>query len=110
MIDDVLDVDGDATRMGKRVGTDLLDGNPSLPIVRGLALPEVHRAFTADACTPELASSALTRLRSQGIPERIREEAVAYARQALGVIRTLPASEFRDSLSRLVGELVERQL
>ncbi|TFH28216.1 MAG: polyprenyl synthetase family protein, partial [Myxococcales bacterium] len=48
MIDDVLDIEGDSAKTGKRVGTDLLDGNPSLPIVWGLDLPAVRRAFVSE--------------------------------------------------------------
>ncbi len=110
MIDDVLDVEGDPEKTGKRVGTDLLDGNPSLPVVWGLDLPAVRRAFAADGCTPEQVGEALRALRSGGVLERVRELAVEHARSANEIVRTLPASAYRDALERLVRDLVQREI
>jgi geranylgeranyl pyrophosphate synthase len=96
--------------MGKRVGTDLLDGNPSLPIVWGLDLPAVRRAFKSEGCTEELASDAISALLEAGIPARVREAAVAHAVSANEILNTIPDSPYRDKLSALVGDLVDRQV
>ena len=110
MIDDLLDVEGDVGKTGKRVGTDLLDGNPSLPVVWGLDLPAVHRAFETDPCPPELLEEALAALQASSIPDRVRERAVGHARRALEHVRALEPSSYRDALADLVSDLVSRQL
>ncbi|HYB97782.1 MAG TPA: polyprenyl synthetase family protein [Candidatus Limnocylindrales bacterium] len=110
MIDDVLDIEGDPRKTGKRVGTDLLDGNPSLPVVWGLALPAVRRAFLEEGCGADVVEQALSELRSAAIGARVRERAVEHARVAAALVDELPASAFRDAVRQLVSELVDRQL
>jgi len=110
MIDDVLDIEGDPRKTGKRVGTDLVDGNPSLPVVWGLALPAVRRAFLEEDCEKTAIAEALAALKESGVADRVREGAVAHALEAAAIIDRLPASEFRDSVRELVCDLVDRQL
>jgi octaprenyl-diphosphate synthase len=110
MIDDVLDIEGDQQTIGKRVGTDLYDGNPSLPIIWGLDLPAVLRAFTTEPCPPELAAEAIAELRASDVPAQVRERAVVHAVRAAELVRSLPPSTYRDALSELVSELVDRRL
>lgn len=110
MIDDVLDIEGDPAKTGKRVGTDLLDGNPSLPVVWGLGLPAVRAAFEADPCRPEMARAALEELEAHGMAAKVRDAAVSHARNAHDLLRSLPESPYRDALAGLVGELVDREL
>jgi octaprenyl-diphosphate synthase len=110
MIDDVLDVEGEAGKIGKRIGTDLFDGNPSLPIVWGLDLPAVSRAFVTESCTPEMVAEAIVELRSSAVLGLVRERAVTHAKRATELVRALPRSSFRDALDEMISELVERQL
>jgi octaprenyl-diphosphate synthase len=110
MIDDVLDVEGDERTIGKRVGTDLYDGNPSLPVLWGLDLPAVLRAFTTEPCPPELVAEAIAELRASDVPAHVRDRAVSHARRAADLVRALPPSAYRDALSDLVSELVDRRL
>ena len=110
MIDDVLDVEGDPSKIGKRVGTDLLDGNPSLPIVEGLDLPAVRRAFSLSPCPQDAVEEALAAIRNAAIPAHVRTLAVSHAQAAAEVIASLEPSEYRDCLTSLVEDLVGRQL
>jgi len=110
MIDDVLDVEGDATRTGKRVGTDLRDGNPSLPVVWGLELPAVRAAFTSDDVTDEAVDAAIAELQAAGVPQRVRAGAIEHAAVAEEALATLPPSPYRDALARFIAELVDRDL
>jgi geranylgeranyl pyrophosphate synthase len=110
MIDDVLDIEGDPTKIGKRVGTDLVDGNPSLPIVWGLALPTVRRAFLEENVDPSVIEAGIDEIRGSDILGRVRELAVVHARAAVEVVDTLPASECRDGIRTLIENLVSRDL
>ncbi len=110
MIDDVLDIEGDPAKTGKRVGADLIDGNPSLTVVWGLTLPAVRRAFLEEDCGAAAIEEALAALKEGGIATRVREAAVAHATAAAAIIDRLPASSFRDNIRALVCDLVDRQL
>jgi octaprenyl-diphosphate synthase len=110
MIDDVLDIEGDPSKIGKRVGTDLVDGNPSLPVVWGLELPAVRRAFIEEGVDHAVIDEAIAEIRSAGILDRVRELAVVHAREAALGVDTLPASPFRDAVRSLIQNLVARDL
>ena len=110
MIDDVLDIEGDRSKTGKRVGTDLYDGNPSLPVVLGIDIPSVREAFTQTDCRPDLIDRALADLRDANVAARVREAAVAHAARAIETIRTLEPTPYRETLEQLVSELVDREL
>lgn len=110
MIDDVLDVEGDPRKIGKRVGTDLLDGNPSLPIVWGLELAPVRRAFAVSDCTAAEIEDALHAIREGAVLDRVRDLAVEHARAALAAVRQLPDTSYKEALARLVRELVQREI
>ena len=110
MIDDVLDIEGDENRIGKRVGTDLLDGNPSLPVVLGLDIAAVRDAFLAAPATEGEVRAALVELRKAGIPDHVCDRAVGHARRAADIIETLDPSPYKDALSRFVAELVARDI
>ena len=110
MIDDVLDIEGDPTRIGKRVGTDLIDGNPSLPIVWGLGCSSVRKAFLEENVDASVIQAAIEEIRSSGILGRVRELAVVHAKAAVEVVDTLPGSECRDGIRTLIENLVSRDL
>jgi octaprenyl-diphosphate synthase len=110
MIDDVLDVEGEAGKLGKRIGTDLADGNPSLPIIWGLELPAVRRAFARNSSPPELVEEAIAELRSSTVLTRVRDRAIAHAARAADRVRGLPSSPYRDALGEMISELVDREV
>jgi octaprenyl-diphosphate synthase len=110
MIDDLLDVEGEAGKLGKRIGTDLADGNPSLPIIWGLDLPAVRRAFASEPCPDDLVEEAIAELRSSTVLSRVRDHAVTHAALAANLVRELPPSVYRDALNEMVSELVDREV
>ena len=110
IIDDLLDIEGHPHKMGKRLGTDLFDGNPSLPVIWGLDLPSVSEAFTTEGCSPDLVDSAIAELRASDVLAQVRGRAIGHASRAAEIIRSLDPSEYRDALSALVSDLVDREL
>jgi len=110
MIDDVLDIEGDPSKIGKRIGTDLVDGNPSLPVVWGLGLPAVRHAFLEEGVDQGIIEEAIAEIRREGILDRVRDLAVTHATNSVAVVDTLPASPFRDAVRSLVESLVAREL
>lgn len=109
MQDDLLDVTGEPRVTGKPRGLDLRDGNPSLPIVLGLARdPELAHLFAADGPTDAEVDTGLARLHATGvlgeIPGLIRAEAEA----AVALLDELPHTAARAALLGIVAQLDSR--
>ena len=109
IVDDLLDVDGRTEVTGKPRGTDLLDGNPSLPVVLALKEdPGVREVFQKEAPSAEDVVGALERVRRSAASVQARRLAEKYAAQALEVLRILPVSPYYSMLVRLIGQLAQR--
>ena len=109
MIDDVLDVTGEAESTGKDRGADLRDGNPSLPVVWGLELAAVRTAFIETAPGQPEVAAALLAIEDAGLPRRIRELAAGHAARAEAVVESLEPSEHQRALLLLISALIDRE-
>jgi octaprenyl-diphosphate synthase len=109
IVDDLLDVEGSETRIGKPVGIDLREGNPSLPIVLAVERDvEVRRVFeNEEAAEPEIAG-ALLRIRRSGILDEVRSLARDHAGRARAALSRLEDSPYRAHLLAMIDQLVER--
>ena len=71
MIDDLLDVTASEATLGKPVGLDVREGNPSLPIVLAIADDdELRRLFGQPELSEGEVSAVLGRLRRSAVIER----------------------------------------
>ena len=109
IVDDLLDVEGSEARVGKPVGIDLREGNPSLPLVLAAQRDaEVRRVFVdPEPGEPEVAG-ALLRIRRSGIPAEVRALAVEHVERARQSLLSLSPSEYRSHLLTMIDQLVER--
>ena len=109
IVDDLLDVEGTEARVGKPVGLDLRDGNPSLPIVLAIRRdPDVARIFQKPEPTPADIETALTRIRRSGVLSDVRALAAEYGARAQQSLDVLAPSADKDHLQMLVDQLLER--
>ncbi len=110
MIDDVLDVVGHKELLGKPVGMDLRDGNPSLPIILALKAgqPAVTEAFQCAQPDEDQIGAALAAIGRGPAIEEARALSRGYAEQALGPVKKLPPSLYRNALKTLIQLIVER--
>lgn len=109
MIDDVLDIASDEAKLGKPIGIDLRDGNPSLPIVLAVQDdPEVRRVFEDEAPAESAIAGALRRIRQSNVLDRVRHLASEHADRARAALRTLPESAYREHFIELIDQLVAR--
>ena len=109
IVDDLLDVEGVAGEVGKPVGLDVQDGNPSLPIVLALPHePEVARVFAMAAPGADDVAAALARLRACGVLAEVRTLAAHYGNRARECLDLLPPSPDRTQLRSLVDQLLDR--
>lgn len=110
LLDDVLDVAGPPERTGKALGTDLLDGTVTLPLIlarerdsslANLDLRSLDAARTAEACA---------RIAATGVLDEVRADArarVAEAKSVLVACADLDAGQ-RDLLALVADGVVER--
>ena len=111
IVDDLLDVEGDADLTGKPVGVDLRDGNPSLPLVLALgADDEVRRVFVSPAPSDAEIADVLARVRRLGVLATVRRYAEDYTSRARTILATLPRTPHRVALDDIVTEIEERRL
>jgi octaprenyl-diphosphate synthase len=109
IIDDLLDVEGTEARVGKPVGLDLRDGNPSLPIVLTIGQdPEVARVFQTLEPTAADIDSALVGIRRSGVLSQVRALAAQYGMRARQSLDVLVSSPDKEHLRLLINQLLER--
>jgi octaprenyl-diphosphate synthase len=109
MVDDLLDVTGSEARIGKPVGIDLRDGNPSLPVVLAMRDdPELRRLFEKPQPTATDITTALARIQRSGVLEEVRTLALMHADRARVALQPVPTSPYKDNLLALIDQLVER--
>jgi octaprenyl-diphosphate synthase len=114
MVDDLLDVAGDAAVTGKNVGDDFRDRKLTLPFIKAVAKADAdERAFwvrtieKGDQDDADL-ETALSLLRRHGAIEETRAEAMGWAATAKAALSTLPAHPVRDMLADLSDYVVAR--
>jgi octaprenyl-diphosphate synthase len=109
MIDDLLDVTAAQADLGKPIGLDLRDGNPSLPVVLALAAGEpVASLFECKELSEQDFTVLLEMLRQPALLKKGYELATRHAWQAREPLEQLPPSEYRETLLALVDQLVDR--
>ena len=112
IVDDILDVSGDADEIGKPVGNDLLQGVLTLPSIK---LLERHptdnpvRAFFANRNEKVHLKKSLKMMQESDILDECHAEAEEYCAKALGILEGLPDSQSRESLSILAAYVTKRQ-
>lgn len=112
IIDDLLDFTGDEARMGKPVGSDLLQGTLTLP---SLLLIEssrrdnpIRRLFQAQRGRELKLNMAVRAVVESGAIERSRLVAQEYADHAQAALSVLPDNETTRSLTAIIDYVLER--
>ena len=113
IIDDMLDITG-SKKTGKRVGIDMTEGKPTLPVIYAMQDPEygdeVRSLFTDKNISPEEVERSLDLIKRTDSLERCRRKAEELADEAVSIIRKLPESPYRDSLEGLALYIVRRDM
>lgn len=113
MIDDVLDYDGDATKMGKNVGDDLMEGKVTLPLIHTLrAGDEAEQAMVRQAITSRCADQIeqiTAAIKRCGALDYTRARALHHHDLALALLTQLPAGDSRDALARVTALAINRE-
>lgn len=114
LVDDLLDIHGEAAETGKSALTDLKEGKLTWPFIiaceRDPQMAEVLRA-ALEGGAPEGAEAAaiIARLEATGAGEATRQAAIAQGEQALAALRRLPECPAREALEAVVRASVHRR-
>ncbi|MCS6970880.1 MAG: polyprenyl synthetase family protein [Planctomycetota bacterium] len=113
IVDDCLDLTGDAARVGKTLSTDLARGRMTLPIIRALAAASAQQRAALSARwqgaeTPEALAEVRRLVVELGGVDSAWATARALAEGAVGRLEVLPDTPAREHLARLACAVVDR--
>lgn len=112
IVDDILDEVGESRTTGKRIGNDIVDGKPTLPIIYAMEDPRhgpaVREIFTAGNADYDDASRAISLISRTDSIERCRRLASEYAAKARARLDGIPPSPYRDCLGSMVQYITSR--
>ena len=112
IVDDTLDVTGDPHNTGKAVGTDLIEGKPTLPVIYAMQDPDkgprlIELFEKADVTTDDVAE-ALELIRSTDSVDRCLSKAREYLDEAVGYMDSVTDYIYKDALLDLASYIVRR--
>ncbi|MXQ52259.1 heptaprenyl diphosphate synthase [Shimazuella sp. KC615] len=113
LTDDVLDFTGDEETLGKPAGSDLRQGNVTLPVIYAMQhLPEVERqlldSFLSSQGKHPLTSETLLLVQKAGGNEFTLELSKRYLNKALDELKKLPSVQEQELLKMLAEFIVGR--
>ena len=107
LLDDVLDVAGPESVIGKHRGTDLLDGTVTLPLILARERdPRLAEMNLRTVTTPEQAVALCDAIEATGALEQSRARAHAMVDEAKADVRSLELAERQRAALELVAESV----
>ncbi len=112
IIDDLLDVIGVTTTTGKKVGLDLMEGKPTLPIIYAMEDEklgeELKTIFNKSEASDEDVKRALQIISETDSIPKCRAKADEIINEAIDALMELPESQYRDSLEGLAKYIASR--
>ena len=115
VVDDLLDVQGDAEEIGKPVGNDLLQGVLTLPAIMLMErhpednpIEELFRHRSAGADAGDSLQRSLDMIQGSGIIQDCYRVAGDYCKEAAQVLEPLPDGPARRSLLELTSYVMDR--
>lgn len=112
LIDDVLDLSGDSTNIGKNLGDDIAEGKPTLPLLYAMRKGnETQRALIRKAIEQgglEDFSAIIQAVIDTGALDYVRDVAKNEAELACKAIAHLPSNQYREAMVALAEFSVSR--
>lgn len=115
LMDDLLDYSSSEEVVGKPVGKDLKEGKITLPLIYALSQFEdaerkrIENLFKGSQATGKDFQNLIEFVRSNGILDRIRDEAQSYVDKAASCLRPFPDSPTKKELLELSQYIIDRE-
>ncbi len=113
IVDDILDIDGNVSQLGKSKGVDFIDGKPTLPLMFAIEDPQfggkLAKMFVKREKTKQEVEEALRLVQKTEAVNRSYKIAEDYKSKALQNLEGIPDSVFKESLSQLAEMVVSRR-
>lgn len=109
--DDILDFTSTAEELGKPVGSDLLQGNITLPVLFALEDPIMKRDIEKISMktTPEDIQQILEKILNSGVIERSAQVSERYLHKAFRILEELPKNRARSTLQSIAKYIGKRK-
>ncbi|HWO95016.1 MAG TPA: heptaprenyl diphosphate synthase component II [Bacillus sp. (in: firmicutes)] len=102
--DDILDFTASAAQLGKPAGSDLLQGNITLPVLYAIRNPsiyeKVNQMFQSDRPEQDI-EEIIGEIKSSGAIEQSSAMSQRYLRKALSLLEELPSNKAKDTLYKI---------
>jgi octaprenyl-diphosphate synthase len=113
LVDDALDYAADPDQLGKRLGTDLLEGKATLPLIRACQTdaklaPRLLRLIDGDGVLEELVGDVLDAVKRSGAVDEARAIAREHTGTAMAALEKVPGGSYRDAMAEAARQLTER--
>jgi len=112
IVDDVLDVVGNETMTGKRTGSDIMEGKPTLPTIYAMQDPvhgsAIRELFGKKELEWSEVSDAIALIKKTDSIQRCMEKAKGIAESSLPLLDILEDSPYKRSLIALSNYIVDR--
>lgn len=115
IVDDILDIVGEEKSLGKRTGSDIREGNMTLPVILALERdPEISKALPGILGNRDMGvgqtTEFLEKIRESGGVDAAYEVSYEFAEAAVSYLDYIPDSVFRNKLSELPRLIVGRSV
>ena len=112
IIDDILDYTSDADTLGKNIGDDLMEGKPTLPLIRALQMTEgdAHALIRKSIATggTEQLDQVIDLVKQCGALDYCQMRATEETEAAIAALSGLPESIYRQALENLARLALHR--
>ena len=108
LLDDVLDVTGPADRTGKAIGTDLLDGTVTMPLILARERDPSLADLDLRGMDDTTAAEACARIEATGVLDAVRADARARVERAKAATASVIDDRRRELLTMVADGVVER--
>ncbi|GAA0458906.1 polyprenyl synthetase family protein [Alkalibacillus silvisoli] len=112
IIDDILDFTSSEKELGKPVGSDLLNGNLTLPTILAFNDDGLYRdveQFFENPDQEELAQEVIQKIKHSDVIEDAFQYSQTYLRKALQQLDALPNNKSKRTLQKIAGYLGKRK-
>jgi octaprenyl-diphosphate synthase len=112
IIDDILDVTGDRSTLGKPRGVDFMDGKPNLVLLKAMSDnthgTKVRELFVKKEKTRKDLDDVIALVNMTNAVTEAKSLAISYTDKALESLRDIPETSYKDSMRQLAQIMVER--